>query len=81
MAKWWENVKRVKHSKNGKRFLTSFDMAEAKRMESMLNSRIKRGEESVKFGQYMCDCGCGCSGCIIVSQYGSEINLKDEKLS
>ena len=27
MAKWWNNVKRVNESKNGKRFLDSFDMA------------------------------------------------------
>jgi len=69
MAKWWENVKRVKHSRSrDKRFLTSFDMAEAKRAESILNSRIRRGElERLSYG-YMCDCGCGASGCIIVNQ-------------
>lgn len=45
MGKWWENVRRVDHSRRrNKRFLTSFDMAEAKRGESILNSRIKRGE-------------------------------------
>jgi hypothetical protein len=44
-------------------------MSEAKRAESILNSRIKRGElERLPHG-YMCDCGCGCEGCIIVSQY------------
>ncbi len=74
MANWWNNVKRVDQSKNGKRFYTSFDMSEAKRMESILNSRIKRGEIPAKFNQYMCDCGCGASGCIIVSQYGEIIN-------
>ncbi len=70
MAKWWENVRRVEHSrKRNKRFLTSFDMSEAKRAESILNSQIKRGErERLPYG-YMVDCGCGASGCIIVSQY------------
>jgi hypothetical protein len=70
MAKWWENTKRVNHSrKRHKRFLTLFDMSEAKRAESILNSHIKRGElERLPHG-YMCDCGCGCEGCIIVSQY------------
>ena len=64
-----KNVKRVKHSRSrDKRFLTSFDMAEAKRAESILNSRIRRGElERLSYG-YMCDCGCGASGCIIVNQ-------------
>ena len=55
--------------KRHKRFLTLFDMSEAKRAESILNSRIKRGElERLPHG-YMVDCGCGCEGCIIVSQY------------
>jgi hypothetical protein len=69
MAKWWNNVKRVNESKNGKRFLDSFDMAEAKRMESILNSQIKRGDREPKPRRYMSVCGCGCTGCIIVSDY------------
>jgi len=72
MAKWWENVKRVKHSKRGRRFLNSFDMAEAKRAESILNSQIKRGERERLPHGYICDCRCGASGCIIVSQYGDK---------
>jgi uncharacterized protein (DUF2249 family) len=67
MAKWWENVKRVKHSrKRHKRFFTLFDMAEAKRGESILNSRIKRGEVEASAHRYIYECGCGASGCIIV---------------
>jgi hypothetical protein len=69
MAKWWNNVRRVEESKNRRRFLNSFDMAEAKRMESILNSQIKRGERETKPNRYMCVCGCGCTGCIIVSEY------------
>lgn len=67
MAKWWNNVRKVEYSRRRrKRFLNSFDMSEAKRAESILNSQIKRGEiERSSYG-YMCDCGCGCSGCIIV---------------
>lgn len=70
MGKWWTNIKKVEYSEvRNKRFLTSFDMSEAKRAESILNSRIKRGEiERMPHG-YICDCGCGCSGCIIVNQY------------
>jgi hypothetical protein len=73
MAKWWNNIKMVDYSKNDRRFFTSFDMAEAKRSESILNSRIKRGEISAKFTQHMYPCRCGCSGCIIVIQTGNEI--------
>ena len=70
MAKWWENVRRVEYSRRrNKRFLNLFDMAEAKRAEATLNSSIKRGDiERLPHG-YMCDCGCGASGCIIVTQY------------
>jgi hypothetical protein len=75
MANWWENVKRVEYSKGGRRFLSSFDMSEAKRLDSILNSRIKRGEIPAKFNRYMCDCGCGCTGCIIVNEYGNIIEL------
>lgn len=49
-------------------------MAEAKRIESILNSRIKRGEVKAKSNRYMCDCGCGATGCIIVSEYSNDIN-------
>ncbi len=71
MANWWNNVKRVDYSKNNRRFFTSFDMSEAKRIDAILNSQIKRGEIEAKFNRYMCDCGCGCSGCIIVSEYNN----------
>ncbi len=74
MANWWNNTRRVDHSKNGRRFLTSFDMSEAKRMDAILNSQIKRGEREAKFNRYMCECGCGCSGCIIVNEYGKNIS-------
>jgi len=72
MAKWWENVKRVKHSKRGKRFLGSFDMSEAKRAESILNSQIKRGEVEKKSNMAHIDCGCGASGCIMCIQYDNK---------
>ena len=44
MGKWWTNIKKVEYSKRNRRFLNSFDMSEAKRAESILNSQIKRGE-------------------------------------
>lgn len=75
MANWWKNVRSVKHSKgNRRRFLDSFDMSEAKRAEAILNSRIKRGEINAKFNRYICECGCGASGCMIVGEYGNNIN-------
>ena len=69
MAKWWENTKRVNYSKKDKRFLTSFDMAEAKRMESILNSAIKRGEREDKPNMLHVVCKCGVSGCIFCTNY------------
>lgn len=51
------------------RFLDLYDMAEAKRLDAILNSRIKRGEEPKKPGRVIVPCGCGASGCIIVSDY------------
>jgi hypothetical protein len=71
MAKWWENTKRVNVSKNNKRFLTSFDMAEAKRMESILNSEIKRGERPVEGNMRHVVCTCGVSGCIFCVTYAN----------
>lgn len=68
MAKWWNNVKTVGFSR-GKRFLGSFDMAEAKRADSILNSQIKRGEKPNYPHRYLSVCGCGASGCIIASGY------------
>ena len=65
MAKWWQNVTRVKLSKNDKRFYSSFDMAEAKREEARVNALVKRGEIPKGNYRYMCDCRCGASGCII----------------
>lgn len=71
MAKRWNNVKRVRYSKKNRRFFTSFDMAEAKRTNAILNSQIKRGEVESKSNRYMCDCGCECSGCIIVGEFNN----------
>jgi len=65
MTKWWENIKKVKYSKNNKRFLNSFDMVEAKRAESILNSKIKRGEVKETPHRKHVVCTCGVSGCIM----------------
>lgn len=69
MSKWWNNTKEVRYSKRRKRFFNSFDMAEAKRLGSILDSQIKRGEIESNPNRYICDCGCGMSGCIIVNEY------------
>jgi hypothetical protein len=68
MAKWWNNVKRVRMTKRGARFLTLFDTAEAKRAESITNSRIKRGEIPAGNSRYLSVCSCGVSGCIVSSE-------------
>jgi hypothetical protein len=69
MAKWWENIKRVAYSKKDKRFLNNFDMAEAKRAESILNSKIKRGDVDEKAHRTHIVCTCGASGCIMCIQH------------
>jgi hypothetical protein len=71
MAKWWNNVTEVKYSSKNKRFLTSFDMSEAKRAESILNSSIKRGVQEKKANRAFSICTCGSSGCIICFEYNN----------
>lgn len=66
MAKWYENIRRRKESKNYKRFYTQLDMAEIKRMESIANSEVKRGIRANR-PNYYCVCGCGTEGCFIVA--------------
>lgn len=46
-------------------FLTSVDMAEAKHMESIANAKAKRGENGLHQGIYVC--GCGNTGCLMLS--------------
>jgi hypothetical protein len=65
MAKWWENIRKRKSSKNGNRFYTQLDMAEIKRMTSVANSQANRGEIEHK-PNYTCECGCGAEGCFLV---------------
>jgi hypothetical protein len=65
MAKWWEFTRRAKESRNGKRFYSSRDMSEIKRMESVRNSRVKRGETDNKH-KHICVCGCGAEGCFLI---------------
>lgn len=65
MAKWYENIRQRKESKNYKRFYTQLDMAEIKRMESVQNSEIKRGEREHRPNYYSV-CGCGSEGCFIL---------------
>lgn len=55
------------HNKSN-RFLTLYDMAEAKRLDAILNSRINRFEVEKKAMRHMFPCSCGNSGCIIVYQ-------------
>lgn len=70
MGKWWENVKEVNYSRvNNRRFLTSFDMSEAKRMESIHNSEIKRGIKKQKGNMKHVICTCGSSGCLFCVEH------------
>lgn len=66
MSKWYENIRRRKESKNWKRFYTMLDMSEIKRMESIANSEVKRGERKNK-PNYCYVCGCGSEGCFITT--------------
>jgi len=70
VANWWENTRRAKHSRgNHRRFLTSLDMSEAKRLDAVQNSQIKRGIVEQKFFRSIVDCGCGTTGCIMVIEH------------
>lgn len=68
MAKWWKNLKKIKSNKvlsaKKNRFLDDFDMAEAKRAESILNAQIKRGEAHKGNFRYSYVCACGVTGCV-----------------
>ena len=79
MAKWYENIRQRKESKNGNRFYTLLDMAEIKRMESVQNSRVKRGEMKNRPNYCSC-CGCGSEGCFILTYAtGKLFNYKRRK--
>jgi hypothetical protein len=86
MSKWWEFTRRtdsgrfrVRYGK--KRFYTSRDMSELKRMESVSNAEAKRGERDKKH-EYISVCGCGSEGCFILSHrrnFDSEYSFKSLK--
>ena len=63
------------------RWLTSYDMHSAKRVEEIHNSRIKRGEDSYdNFSRTSHEvCGCGAKGCIFISKWPKV--LKKEKIT
>ncbi len=72
MAKLDNLIKEVNYSKHGNRFLSSIDMAEAKRVVAETNGRIKRGEIVVEGeNHYMGVCSCGVSGCIYTGNFKS----------
>lgn len=52
-----------------KRFLSQYDLAEAKRSVATFNSRVKRGEIQRQSHGYHYVCGCGSEGCIGYSEY------------
>lgn len=57
-----EACKRVKYSKNDKRFYTRLDMAIIKQNESIVNSEVKRGKRK-KQADRILTCSCGVEGC------------------
>jgi hypothetical protein len=54
-------------------------MAEAKRVESIYNSRVKRGILPRKH-TYISDCGCGSEGCMICSDGGVTRPIRRKEL-
>ena len=46
-----------------KRFLTAYDMAEAKKAEARCNAQFKRKERESRH-KHMIICGCGSEGCL-----------------
>ena len=56
---------RRKHSKNGKRFYTSKDMAIIKHDTAVYNSQQNRGERSSSNHIEIKECGCGAEGCFL----------------
>lgn len=67
----WYSKSKSKHRKkkpnrfnHQKRFLSSLDLAEAKKMESITNSQIKRGDKEPGNFAYHYVCGCGAEGCV-----------------
>ena len=61
-SKW--RKKKPNRFDHSKRFLSLLDLAEAKRMESITNSQIKRGEREDGNYAYHYVCGCGVEGCV-----------------
>lgn len=49
---------------NKKRFLSLLDLAEAKKMEAIFNSRVKRGELTRGNFGFHYVCACGIEGCV-----------------
>ena len=64
MGKLEDKLKSAKFSKNDKRFYTSRDMSEAKRLESISNAMFKRGIKSKKH-IHISTCSCGREGCFM----------------
>lgn len=58
-------AKTRKESRNGKRRYTNRDMAIIKHDESILNSKVKRGELEINPTGKTSVCGCGHEGCFI----------------
>ena len=58
-------LKKRKESKSLKRFYTSRDMAELKRMEAISYAEAKRGEHTKHTNISVC--GCGMEGCFLLS--------------
>jgi len=71
-------IKNFKSTKYFKRFLTSKDMAEARREEAIFNSMVKRGELPHKHTD-MTVCGCGSEGCIFCSYREPYLPLKHKE--
>lgn len=72
MSKLENEGRNRKHSKKGKRFYTSRDMAIVKHDIAADNGRVKRGEKERHNNQKIVVCGCGAEGCFLHISHESE---------
>ena len=63
--------KKVRYSKKNRRFLDTYDMAQAKHAEAIYNAQIKRGEKPQHLNYRHIICNCGARGCIFISGWSS----------
>lgn len=64
-----------KTGRNGRshRFYSQKDMSILKHDLAAFNSQVNRGETKLRGeNRYVCECGCGCVGCFVISSFESQ---------